>query len=547
MEAVKRKLWYTHGMLHEAQKRDVRDNQGLLVLLHQLSNTADQAEDMLDELDYFLIQDKLYNTQEAASEVHGVIVGPALHARHVSRHFIGKWFSCCSCSHEPEHTHGDDPSGDDDVDIIKSPPRPVFNRVNMSNRIKMLVERMQDLCDPVLALLNLNISSLAHDSTVALRRPVTTSMCTEVKLFGRRTLLNKITNDMTAGEYHLERLSVLPIVGPPGIGKTTLIQTLCNDPRIQEHFSIIIWISVSLNFSVHRLSQEIFRCIPPTESDGRSRAQEPTNLDQLQKLIKKRLKSKRFLVVLDDMWTCKSELDWRTLLAPLTKAELDGNMIIVTTRFQSIAELVKTTNPVTLAGLEPKEFWKFFLACIFDDYRTEQDEGLLQIGRKIVEKLKCSPLAAITVGRLLKKDLTQLHWIRVLERKEWEYQKGDDDIMPALRISYYYLPFHLKKCFEFCALFPEDYEFDGLELINMWMVLGMIDSNGTNTSSEQVGLEYLNTLVDSGIFSKVNKESYSYYAVHGLFHELATCISSHECIRIDCSNVRCCQGRRCLG
>jgi energy-coupling factor transporter ATP-binding protein EcfA2 len=364
-------------------------------------------------------------------------------------------------------------------------------------------------------------------------------MCTEVKLFGRRTLLNKITNDMTAGEYHLERLSVLPVVGPPGIGKTTLIQTLCNDPRIQEHFSIIIWISVSLNFSVHRLSQEIFRCIPPTESDGRSRAQEPTNLDQLQKLIEKRLKSKRFLVVLDDMWTCKSELDWRTLLAPLTKAELDGNMIIVTTRFQSIAELVKTTNPVTLAGLEPKEFWKFFLACIFDDYRTKQDEGLLQIGRKIVEKLKCSPLAARTVGRLLKKDLTQQHWIRVLQRKEWEYQKGDDDIMPALRISYYYLPFHLKKCFEFCALFPEDYEFDGLELINMWMVLGMIDSNGTNTSIEQVGLEYLNTLVDSGIFSKVNKEAYSYYSVHDLFHELATCISSHECIRIDCSNVRC--------
>lgn len=539
MEAIKRKLWYTHGMLHEAQKRDVRDNQGLLVLLHQLSNTADKAEDMLDELGYFLIQDKLYNTQEAAAEVHGVIVGPALHARHVSRHFIGKWFSCCSCSHEPEHTHGDDPSGDDDVDIIKSPPRPVFNRVNMSNRIKMLVEQMQDLCDPVLALLNLNISSLAHDSTVALRRPVTTSMCTEVKLFGRRTLLNKITNDMTAGEYHLERLSVLPVVGPPGIGKTTLIQTLCNDPRIQEHFSIIIWISVSLNFSVHRLSQEIFRCIPPTESDGRSRAQEPTNLDQLQKLIEKRLKSKRFLVVLDDMWTCKSELDWRTLLAPLTKAELDGNMIIVTTRFQSIAELVKTTNPVTLAGLEPKEFWKFFLACIFDDYRTKQDEGLLQIGRKIVEKLKCSPLAARTVGRLLKKDLTQQHWIRVLQRKEWEYQKGDDDIMPGLRISYYYLPFHLKKCFEFCALFPEDYEFDGLELINMWMVLGMIDSNGTNTSIEQVGLEYLNTLVDSGIFSKVNKEAYSYYSVHDLFHELATCISSHECIRIDCSNVRC--------
>ncbi|TKW03195.1 hypothetical protein SEVIR_7G007415v4 [Setaria viridis] len=238
------------------------------------------------------------------------------------------------------------------------------------------------------------------------------------------------------------------------------------------------------------------------------------------------------------MWTCKSEIEWRTLLAPLTKAEVDGNMIMVTTRFHNIAELVETTNPIILEGLEPKELWKFFLACTFDDYRTEKDEDLLDIGRKIVEKLKFSPLAARTVGRLLKKDFTREHWMRVLERKEWGYQKGDEDIMPALRISYHYLPFHLKKCFQLCALFLEDYEFDGLELINMWKALGIIDLSGQNTSIEQVGLQYLNTLVNTGIFSKVNKETYSYYVVHDLFHELAQCISSYDCMRIDCSNIR---------
>ncbi|OEL27902.1 hypothetical protein BAE44_0011081, partial [Dichanthelium oligosanthes] len=206
IEAIKRKLWYTHGMLHEAQKRDMSDNQGLLVLLHQLSNSADEAEDILDELDYYLIQNKLDNTHEAAAEVHGVLDGPAFHARHVSRHFMHKWFSCCSSSHGPEHAHGND-SGGNDVNTITVPPRSLFNRVDMSKRIKLLIENMQYLCGQVLDLLKLNISSLPQDMTVYSRRPVTTSRCTEVRLFGRETLFDKLVNDMTAGECHLRRLS----------------------------------------------------------------------------------------------------------------------------------------------------------------------------------------------------------------------------------------------------------------------------------------------------------------------------------------------------
>ncbi|KAL6841048.1 hypothetical protein ACP4OV_029017 [Aristida adscensionis] len=562
--SIKRKLRYTQGILHEAQKRDLSDNQNLLELLHELGKAADQAEDVLDELDYFLIQDTLNNTKEAAATAHGVLCGPALHIRHVSRHFIDKWLSCCSCSHKPEHIRGNDCSDADDVelsccsclhkpehirgndcsdaddvDIIASQSRLLFNRVDMSKRIKSTIEQLQDLCDPVLQLLQVHNSSLMQERTAILRRPVTTSMCTEGKLYGRDKLFYKIANDMTAGEYHLNKLTVLPVVGPPGIGKTTLTQHLCNDPSIQEHFSIIIWICVSFNFSVNRITQEIFRCIPPTENEGSSGAREPANLDQLQKFIERRLMSKRFLLVLDDVWTCNSESEWRTLISPFTKLEMDGNMILVTTRFHSVAALVKTVNSISLGGLEPNEFWKFFLANVFDGYETEMEKDLLDAGREIVEKLKCSPLAARTVGRLLKKDLTLDHWRSVLEREEWRYQQSDDDIMPALKISYHYLPFHLKRCFGLCALFPEDYEFDGLDLVNMWGALGIVESSNQNNSIEQIGLQYLNALVDNGFFNKVNTERYSCYVMHDLFHELAQCISSHECIRIDWSNFRC--------
>lgn len=64
-----------------------------------------------------------------------------------------------------------------------------------------------------------------------------------------------------------------------------------------------------------------------------------------------------------------------------------------------------------------------------------------------MEKLKGSPLAATTVGRLLSKELSLRHWKRVLKSKEWEKQTDDNEIMPALKLSYDFLPFYLKQCF----------------------------------------------------------------------------------------------------
>lgn len=66
-----------------------------------------------------------------------------------------------------------------------------------------------------------------------------------------------------------------------------------------------------------------------------------------------------------------------------------------------------------------------------------------------MKKLKGFPLAARTVGRLLRNNLDHNHWKRVLDSKEWELQTGDSDIMPALRLSYDFLPFHLQRCFSF--------------------------------------------------------------------------------------------------
>ncbi|VAI64011.1 unnamed protein product [Triticum turgidum subsp. durum] len=97
-EQINTNLKYMQGLLHVAQDRDVSSNPGLQSLLEDLSKKADEAEDALDELHYFMIQDKLDGTQEAAPELGDGIRAHALHTGHAARHTFGNWLPCFSCS-----------------------------------------------------------------------------------------------------------------------------------------------------------------------------------------------------------------------------------------------------------------------------------------------------------------------------------------------------------------------------------------------------------------------------------------------------------------
>ncbi|KAM3412410.1 hypothetical protein ACQJBY_003858 [Aegilops geniculata] len=394
----------------------------------------------------------------------------------------------------------------------------------MSSKIKSVIEEIHSLCEPVSDLLNKIPSS---STVVTLKRPHIGSTIIQDTLHGRRDIFEKIVNDITSGTHHGQTVSVLPIVGPGGIGKTTFTQHLYNDSRTEEHFTVMVWVCVSTDFDVLKLTQQIHNCIPATENET---AIETTNLDRLQKSIAQRLKSKRFLIVLDDIWKCDSEDEWKTLLAPFTKGEAKGSMILVTTRFPKLARMMKTVDPVVLQGLESNDFFTFFESCIFGEHKPRHYEDELDnIAREIACKLKGSPLAAKTVGRLLKKNLSREHWNGVLHNHEWRNQKNDNDIIPSLKISYDYLPFHLKKCFSYCALYPEDYRFSDSEINRFWIAIGIIDSSHPSDKN------YMEGLVENGFLMKgVSKSGLvgEYYVMHDLMHELSQSVSAQECLNI---------------
>jgi hypothetical protein len=187
-----------------------------------------------------------------------------------------------------------------------------------------------------------------------------------------------------------------------------------------------------------------------------------------------------------------------------------------------------------LEGIEREEFKRLFLAFVFGDEQPTLDHTvLLETGYKIMDKLKGSPLAAKTVGRLLRNNLDLGHWIRVLESKEWESQTGSNDIMPALKLSYDYLPFDLQQCFSYCALFPQDYKFDSKELILFWIGQDVLHSSDQNNLTvEDIGLRNIRDLVAHGFFKKDETMGRASYTIHDLLHDLALKVTSHECLNV---------------
>ncbi|KAF8655510.1 hypothetical protein HU200_061054 [Digitaria exilis] len=567
VEALELELLSAKAVLEHTVGKEIADNSAFRELLVRLQDLGYDADDVLDELDYFRIQDQLHGTSAAADRhAKGFIHNMALHAKAVGKQFIclptcfspntkvshncqevntttsytaviiGK---CFPCSSQPSAGDDDNRGIDTSVQTINhrndEPPELIFNRIEASKRMQHIVKQLQLVQQKVSVIIAALGPSWSTAPNIAQSRQITTSDPTEPKLYGRDLMMSSIIHDITEGKHSGDLLTVIPIVGPGGIGKTTLAKHIYHNEKVQNHFDIKVWKCVSLKFNANNLIEEIEKHIPQINGEN--------STSTAGQLIAQRLKDKRFLLVLDDIWDC-SEPGWQQLLVPFKKSQVHGNIIIVTSRRPAQAQIMiqNIDHPLALQGLEHDEFMKLFVAVVFGNYQHgEIHTFFIQTGDAIARKLKGSPLAAKTVGRLLKTQLDRGHWTRVLESKEWEHSNSENDIMPALKLSYDYLPSKLQRCFSYCGLFPQDYIFKQEELITFWIGLDVLHlSPGENTRVEDIGLSNLRELVNHGFFEKARekKNGSSGYILHDLLHELAQKVSSHECLSINSSEAQ---------
>ncbi|XP_020967847.1 putative disease resistance RPP13-like protein 1 isoform X1 [Arachis ipaensis] len=343
-----------------------------------------------------------------------------------------------------------------------------------------------------------------------------TSLVVSSDIFGRdqdKENIIKLLLDDTCDAQ--SPVTVIPIVGMGGIGKTTLAQLVYNDIKVVAKFETRAWVCVAENSDPVNVTRTIAGAIdfPPCNMD---------NFDSLQTDLKMKLTGKTFLVVLDDVWHDQRET-WEDFLKPFRYGS-NGSKILLTTRSEKVASVFATNNlHYRLSLLLEEDCWSVFLKHSSISTNSKQYTTLEPIGRKIVEKCKGLPLAVKTLGGLLRNKYYEGDWENILESEIWELSEDDSKIVPALRVSYHYLPSHLKRCFVYCSLYPEDYEFDKDELILLWMTEDLLQAKGNNRL-ENIGCAYFDELVARSFFqpSSTNKRL---FVMHDLIHDLAIFIA----------------------
>ncbi|XBJ21087.1 hypothetical protein VPH35_011801 [Triticum aestivum] len=376
--------------------------------------------------------------------------------------------------------------------------------------------------------MGLHQAELKFDKSV---RPETSSFFNEPKIFGREEELKQLVETLgvkstrkrgAEANARMTELPVLPIVGIGGIGKTTMAQQICNDSKVKEHFDLIIWTCASDDFDIKRLTREIIEHLGKDASSN--------NLDFLMRKLENCIKSKKFLLVVDDMWDDILKDDgagWKRLCAPLTNGS-EGSRILITTRSPEVANVVGPTNHYKLKGLQDGVFREFFKLCAFGSPASasfcHNRESLEGIGEKILPKLKGSPLAAKTIGRLLRMDLSTSHWETIVESELWQLEQTATDILPVLRLSYMYLPQKLKRCFSICALYPKDHKFEKGFLADIWTAQGYV------VGPQEASLCF-DALANRAFFQRASHRS-ELYVIHDLLHDTAQLVSKDECFII---------------
>ncbi|GMN53690.1 hypothetical protein TIFTF001_022824 [Ficus carica] len=220
----------------------------------------------------------------------------------------------------------------------------------------------------------------------------------ESSVYGRdgdkEAIISLLLSDNASGD----KISVIPIVGMGGIGKTTLAQLVFDDVRVKKHFELKVWVTISDEFDVFKITKIIFERLT-------SKKCEIEDLYELQVRLKEVLKRKRFLFVHDDVWNENYAL-WDVLKSPF-EFGADGSKIIVTTRSKTVASKMGNVPAYALDAISDEDCWRLFAKHAYNNVDLNVQSNLLLIAIPTfggVSSIQCLVLneQVLTVGGCLR-------------------------------------------------------------------------------------------------------------------------------------------------
>ncbi|XP_027181758.1 disease resistance protein RPM1-like [Coffea eugenioides] len=325
----------------------------------------------------------------------------------------------------------------------------------------------------------------------------------EAKLVGidlpKKELISKILDDHS----HLKLVSVVATATATTTlnhGKTTLVKKVYDDAAVKKQFQSHAWITLSQHFQfnviikdlIQQLYEEIRQPVPPQV--------ESMNGIRLSEFVRDFLKERRYILVLDDVWSLNA---WETIKYVLPDCNT-ASRVVLTTRIADVASASCLESYGFVHEMKPLSYedsWTLFCNRTFQS--NDCPSNLEEISRKILKKCEGLPLGIVVIGGVLAlKDKDKIdEWEMILRGFGGEVDGSSkfERIRRILLLSYNDLPHHLKSCLLYLSIYPEDYPIRNVDnLLHKWIALGFIEEEEGVIASD-IATRYLKELINRNL------------------------------------------------
>ncbi|GKV44732.1 hypothetical protein SLEP1_g51891 [Rubroshorea leprosula] len=309
-------------------------------------------------------------------------------------------------------------------------------------------------------------------------------------------------------------VGMIGVCGIGGVGKTTIMKHVNNDLLMGSRFQKVIWVTVSYPLKVLELQKKIALALDRTLPEDKEEMMRAAALMEI-------LGEVRFVLILDDVWDNFSLSD----VGIPKPTPQNGCKVVITSRTAQVCNYLGC-KIVKVQPLSAEESLNLFLSRVGHD--VLQVTGLEEILKLIVEECAGLPLAIVVIAGGMKGEGEPniVEWrnaLNDLRQRVKSVNDMEEEIFRRLRFSYDRLRnLEIKKCFLYCSLFREDYEFVRERLIEGCIDEGLIHESEKRQDAYDRSDVFLNRLEKNCLLEKtVDYFSDEVFKMHDVVRDMA--------------------------